>query len=57
MVGYGLKSRATARRLLFVFPLFVSIAVLLISDIDSPRRGIIRVVPVNLSGLEQSLRD
>jgi hypothetical protein len=57
MVGYGVKSRTTARRLLFVFPLFVSIAVMFISDIDSPRRGIIKVLPVNLTSLEQSLQD
>jgi hypothetical protein len=56
MVGYGVKSRTSARRLLFVFPLFISIAVMFIADIDAPRRGIIKVVPQNLISLAQSLR-
>jgi hypothetical protein len=56
MVGYGVKSRQSARRLLFVFPLFISVAVMFIADIDAPRRGIIRVVPQNLVSLQQSLQ-
>ena len=44
------------RRLLFlIVPLGVSLAFFLIADIDSPRRGAIRVVPQNLLSLSQSL--
>ena len=42
--------------LLPVLPLVVSIAFLLIADIDSPRGGLIRVNPQNLLSLSQSLR-
>ncbi len=53
MVGYGAR-----RRSLFVFalPVVVSFAFLLIADIDSPRGGLIRVVPQNLVALSQSLK-
>jgi hypothetical protein len=39
-----------------VLPVVISIAVFLISDIDSPRGGIIRVVPQNLIALSQNLK-
>ena len=52
----GMSANATARPLLlFVLPLIVAIAFLLIADIDSPRRGLIAVSPLNLSSLAQSL--
>jgi hypothetical protein len=55
MIGYGSR-RAGAKGILFlVIPLVVSISLFLIADIDSPRRGIIRVGPVNLTSLSQSL--
>jgi hypothetical protein len=38
-----------------VLPLVVSIAFLLIADIDSPRSGIIRVQPRNLYMLVESM--
>jgi hypothetical protein len=38
-----------------VLPLVVSISFFLIADIDSPRQGLIRVVPQNLISLSQSL--
>ena len=41
---------------LWVMPVVVTIAFFLISDIDTPRRGIIRVVPQNLVSLSESLR-
>jgi len=41
--------------MLLVLPLVVSIAFLLIADIDSPRGGLIRVIPQNLLSLSQSL--
>jgi hypothetical protein len=41
--------------LLVVLPLIVSIAFLLIADIDSPRGGFIHVSPQNLLSLSASL--
>jgi hypothetical protein len=53
LIGYG--AHRTDRLLFFVVPTVVSISFFLIADIDSPRRGIIRVVPQNLLALSQSL--
>jgi hypothetical protein len=55
LVGYGARSFFTAKRLLFIFPTFVAIAFAFIADIDSPRHGLIRVVPQNLISLASSL--
>jgi hypothetical protein len=55
LVGIGARNGGRDFRLLLVLPLVVSIAFFLIADIDSPRRGIIRVVPQNLQSLSQSL--
>ena len=55
LVGVGAKSTKADSRLLLVLPLVVSIAFFLIADIDSPRRGTIRVIPQNLLSLSQSL--
>lgn len=52
LIGYGTR---TSRYLLLVLPLAVAIAFFLIADIDSPRRGLIRVEPQNLMSLAQSL--
>lgn len=53
LTGYGAKRQSG---LLFtILPFLISIAFFLISDIDSPRGGIIRVVPQNLVSLSQSL--
>jgi hypothetical protein len=52
----GLGERQTDAFLLLVLPVVISIAVFLISDIDSPRGGIIRVVPQNLIALSQNLK-
>jgi hypothetical protein len=41
--------------LLLVLPVLVSVAFLLIADIDSPRGGVICVSPQNLDSLAQSL--
>jgi hypothetical protein len=54
LVGMSAKARAH-RVLLFVLPLIVAIAFLLIADIDSPRRGLIAVSPLNLFSLAQSI--
>jgi hypothetical protein len=54
-VGFGLRKGDSYSHLLPVLPLVVSIAFFLIADIDSPRRGMIRVVPQNLLTLSQAL--
>jgi purine-cytosine permease-like protein len=41
---------------LLVLPLVASISFSLIADIDSPRGGLIRVIPQNLGALAESLR-
>lgn len=55
LVGIGVRNPKDESRLLLVLPLVVSIAFFLIADIDSPRQGIIRVIPQNLLSLSQSL--
>ena len=53
LVGYGAHQK---RGLLFsVIPLLLAIAFFLIADIDSPRRGVIRVHPQNLIRLSETL--
>ena len=54
LIGYG--AHRTDRRIFLIVPIAVSIAFFLIADIDSPRRGTIRVAPQNLLSLSQSLR-
>jgi hypothetical protein len=54
MVGYSARS-ARPRKYILIMPLVVSISVMLIADIDSPRTGIIRVVPQNLLSTAQSM--
>jgi len=56
LVGIGTRDAGGGSRLLLVLPLVVSIAFFLIADIDSPRHGVIRVIPQNLLSLSQSLR-
>jgi hypothetical protein len=56
LIGYGVRDIKSEASLLLVLPLIVSIAFFLIADIDSPRTGIIRVIPQNLSSLAESLR-
>jgi hypothetical protein len=55
LVGYD--SRRVGARVIrsLVLPLVLSIAFFFIADIDSPRRGIIRVHPQNLMSVAQSL--
>ena len=52
-IAYG--ARSTGLSLLLVFPLLVSISFYLIADLDSPRGGLIRVLPQNLVSLSQGL--
>jgi hypothetical protein len=55
LVGYGARAAQSRNGLLSVVPVVVAIAFLLIADIDSPRGGLIHVVPQNLLSLLQSL--
>src|SRR6516162_6264030 len=53
LIGYSARRR---ERVLFsVVPFLVSVAFFLIAEIDSPRTGVIRVLPQNLISLSQSL--
>jgi len=54
LLGYG--ARSMQPKLFVVLPLVVSISFFLIADIDSPRRGIIRVHPQNLESLRDGMR-
>jgi hypothetical protein len=54
LIGYGARRKGIG--LFLILPLAVSTSFLLIADIDSPRRGMIRVVPQNLVSLSESLR-
>jgi len=56
LVGYAAHSVKTGIIQMLVLPLVLSISFLLIADIDSPRRGVIRVHPQNLISLVQNLR-
>jgi hypothetical protein len=53
LIGYGMHRKG--KLLALVLPFAVSISFFLIADIDSPRRGLIRVHPQNLVSLSQSL--
>ena len=57
LVGYGARGDKTSIPLLIVLPLVVSIAFLLIGDIDSPRGGLIHVAPQNLTSVVDSLHN
>ena len=54
-VMVGFSARTVNPLLRMILPLVVSIALLLIADIDCPRGGLILVVPQNLISLSQSL--
>jgi hypothetical protein len=53
LMGYEVRRKSAF--LLTILPLVLSVAFLLIADIDSPRSGIIKVRPENLMSLSQSL--
>jgi hypothetical protein len=55
MLGYGIRNAEGKGVMLLIFPLVVSVAFTLIADIDSPRGGVIRVVPQNLMSLAETL--
>lgn len=54
LMGYGLKRWEP--KLLVILPIVVAVSFFLISDIDSPRGGTIRVHPLNLERLQASLK-
>ena len=54
-VGYGARDFRRERRLLLAVPFVVAVSFFFIADIDSPRSGVIRVVPQNLLSLAESL--
>jgi len=56
LVGMGTKTTSGFRPVLLVLPVIISIAFFLIADIDSPRRGVIRVAPQNMLALAASLK-
>jgi hypothetical protein len=56
LVGFGWRRTESGALFLLVLPLVVSIALMLIADIDSPRYGFIQVNPQNLMSLNESLR-
>ena len=53
LIGYSAHRRETL--LFMVLPFVAAITFFLIADIDSPHRGVIRVLPQNLISLSQSL--
>jgi len=54
LVGYGVHRKNSL--FFLALPLAVALAFFLIADIDSPRRGLVRVQPRNLVSLAQSLQ-
>jgi len=56
LIGYGAQNSEQEGILLSILPIVVSVAFLLISDIDSPRRGLIHINPQNLNAVVESLR-
>jgi hypothetical protein len=54
LVGFGAKGKDL--KLFLVLPLVIATAFFLISDIDSPRRGVIRVHPQNLESLRAGMK-
>lgn len=55
LLGYSKRGNGPGDVQLMALPLILSIAFFLTADIDSPRRGMIRVLPHNLSSLVQSM--
>jgi len=56
MIGYYVRPADRYWLRVIVMPIVVSISFLLVADIDSPRGGIIRVHPQNLTALASSLK-
>lgn len=56
MVGLSLRHQAGRGPMILILPFIVSIALLLIADLDAPTGGLIRVSPENLIELTKSLQ-
>jgi hypothetical protein len=54
LLGYSERRKGTL--VLAILPVVVSISFFLIADIDSPRLGVIRVLPQNLIALAESVK-
>ncbi len=56
LIGYRVRGPKAEPILILILPLVVAISFFLIADLDSPRGGVIRVIPQNLNSLSDSLR-
>jgi hypothetical protein len=54
MIGFYIRPK-DPKNIQFVMPIIIAVAFLLLADMDSPRRGIINVLPQNLISLFDSL--
>ena len=55
MIAYSARTLHKKSSLLLTLPIVVTVSLMLIADIDSPRRGLIRVSAPNLSSLAASM--
>jgi hypothetical protein len=55
MLGLYMRRGRSMGALILVLPTIISVALLLIADIDAPRGGLIQVEPENLMSLAESL--
>ena len=56
LVGYNSRQSVGNAKVFFILPAIVAVSFFLIADMESPRRGIIRVVPQNLTSAAASMR-
>jgi hypothetical protein len=56
MIGYNIRHPGSRGLLRHLLPFVLSVSFFLIADIDSPRGGVIRVIPQNLLSLTESMR-
>lgn len=56
LIGFAARSGQGKGIMFLVLPLIISISFFLIADIDSPRGGLVRIIPQNLRSLAESLR-
>src|SRR5215469_3309008 len=52
----GLRARGRSLTLLMILPIVLSVTLFLIADIDSPRIGVIHIVPRELAAVAESIR-
>ena len=55
MIGFRFDVGSRQRMLMLILPVLIGISLFLISDIDCPRGGVIRISPQNLMALQASL--